>query len=772
MPWFTGDLEQLERDAAALRGDAGAVRGTGAGVHSTFQGLSAFYSAPEAEQLFGTTEPVAARADAFAGDLEKVGSALDTFAVTVRPVVERLERLKGEAASFRALVRGDEEWTYDEGKISRNRELTEQISAAVAEFWEAERTAANEITALVGGTRWVADDGSGAGDVYGLDAGDLREAGRTPWGEAVEEDHHWYEVGHWVKSYVWDGFIVDGIWGTLEGLGGLVGFGGWETFRDSWKGLGQLTTGLVVLAVPTGVVTHRFLPEGAVKDWVDQSMNTTREVGKSLVAWDEWEKDPVRAAGLVSFNVVTTVATLGVGTAVKGASGAGNAAKVAGAAARAGQLVDPMTYLGRGAGAAFRGLPEIGDVTAGLKNLTTVRAAQLPDGTLRLPDGTVLAPDAPLPDLPPGSTAVELPANGGPLPEGTVKFDDDTFLTPDGSVVDAHALPRSPAAEAKAEPTANDHPSRETSAGPLADGASTASRVTGAGDTSLSAARPDASTSLTAQYDEVSPGVREAAGTPSGRDIGPASGSPDVEASEPRNDTGHGTPENGDYPDGALRAEALEESPAHAGPAPAGAEQSGGWGGAGWVDEPSESAGAAYEAIRSTPNRLDLPQIAKETGIKESVLREVKSHLFRSRHEIAIGPGEVKKGLFTPRDDIAAQWEAAKRGDLDEGVLMQFRSLMAHEYVESQLMKSGMPYVSSDPAVWNTRGGYREFPDDLRYAGAHDVAPNDKTMGWKHWERRLGMHPPPFGIASDLSNLDDVVRHVKRELKRKGIDVT
>ncbi len=30
----------------------------------------------------------------------------------------------------------------------------------------------------------------------------------------MEEKHHWYEVGHWVKSFVWDGLIVDGVWGA------------------------------------------------------------------------------------------------------------------------------------------------------------------------------------------------------------------------------------------------------------------------------------------------------------------------------------------------------------------------------------------------------------------------------------------------------------------------------------------------------------------------------------------------------------------------------
>jgi hypothetical protein len=78
IPQFTGDLDQLEIDHADLKKDAGNVRKTGGDVHSQFQGLSAYYTAPEAEQLFATTKPVQDRADAFAGDLETVSSALSS----------------------------------------------------------------------------------------------------------------------------------------------------------------------------------------------------------------------------------------------------------------------------------------------------------------------------------------------------------------------------------------------------------------------------------------------------------------------------------------------------------------------------------------------------------------------------------------------------------------------------------------------------------------------------------------------------------------------
>ncbi|MFE6552024.1 hypothetical protein ACFVHS_26980, partial [Streptomyces sp. NPDC057746] len=55
IPQFTGDLAQLEKDYGDLRSDASRVRSTGRDVHAGFQGLSAYYTAPEAERLFATT---------------------------------------------------------------------------------------------------------------------------------------------------------------------------------------------------------------------------------------------------------------------------------------------------------------------------------------------------------------------------------------------------------------------------------------------------------------------------------------------------------------------------------------------------------------------------------------------------------------------------------------------------------------------------------------------------------------------------------------------
>ncbi|MEE1742825.1 protein phosphatase, partial [Streptomyces sp. JV184] len=93
---------------------------------------------------------------------------------------------------------------YDGDKVEEHNQLRDDITATVAAFWAAERTCHNKITALFGGTQMVAGDGSERKDQYGFNADDLKNA-KLPWGDPVEEKHHWYEVGHWVKSFVWDG---------------------------------------------------------------------------------------------------------------------------------------------------------------------------------------------------------------------------------------------------------------------------------------------------------------------------------------------------------------------------------------------------------------------------------------------------------------------------------------------------------------------------------------------------------------------------------------
>ncbi|WP_330467793.1 YwqJ-related putative deaminase [Streptomyces longwoodensis] len=427
IPQYTGKPGQFEVAYTALKKDAGNIRDTGKDVHTQFQGLSAFYRAPEAEQLFATTKPVQDRAEDFATGLETVSGALSSYATEIRPLVAKLAELKTKAQTFVASVKDDDDWEYDEDKVGEHNQLRDDITATVAAFWAAERTCHNKITAIWNGTQMVAGDGSERKDQYGFNAEDLKNA-KLPWGDPVEEKHHWYEVGHWVKSFVWDGLIVDGVWGTIKGLGTLVGFGGWDAMGQAWKGLAQLATGLVITSMPGVGTAFWLLPDDKLPSWLRDSRTTMKETGKALVAWDEWGKNPGRAAGAVTFNVLTTVFTGGAGGAAAGAGKAGAVAKVLSVAGKAGKVIDPMTYIAKGAGA---GLSKIGDITKALKGVGNIEIPKLPETAIHLPEGTSVLPDGTV-HLPEGAA---VPAGLHELPGGGFKVPDDV------PVVHEDALP-------------------------------------------------------------------------------------------------------------------------------------------------------------------------------------------------------------------------------------------------------------------------------------------------------------------------------------------
>ncbi|WP_019432112.1 hypothetical protein [Streptomyces sp. AA0539] len=424
IPEFTGNLAMLAADCMGFDAAGSRIRTIGSDVHDEFQGLSSFYTAPEAEQLFATTAPARDRAADFADDLATVRSALWDYHQEITPLVGRLRRLKHEAEEFVASIRDDDDWKKSESKVDRNNELLTEVSTTVARFWAAERSCANRINALWGGPQWTTDDGSGGARMYGVSEEEMAQAGETPWGRAVEREYHWYRFDQHIKSFVWDGIIVDGIWGTITGLGGLLGFQGWEVFKESWKGLGQLATGLAIVTSPLNALAYGLMPDGAVKDWMDDSLDVTLETAKGLVAWDTWSEDPARAAGLTTFNVLTTVATFGAGAGVRAAaSGASTATRITATAARVGTAIDPMTYLTSG----LTTLTRFSEISSQLAHLTTARAFELPDGSFRLDNGSVIPPNGPFdPEvLAPGQHAVG-------RPDGSILWDDGTILHPDG----------------------------------------------------------------------------------------------------------------------------------------------------------------------------------------------------------------------------------------------------------------------------------------------------------------------------------------------------
>lgn len=417
IPVFTGNLATLDVKVTELTSAAETVATTTGDIHSSFGGLQAFYQAPEADQLFATTKPVADNGQTLKSDLTAIAGALSTYSDEVHPLVEKLRQIKRDAGAFLVKVNADDKWREDGDLVEENNHRRDEIAETLSAFQDAEITCYNKITALVCLLPLKKSDGSDSSHQYGYDAESLKQAEGLPWGDPLVESTPGWQV--W--EHAWDftkGFFVDGVLGTIKGLGTLVGYDGFEAAGQAWKGLAQLSTGLLVTVVAGPA--YWTAKDDELPSWLRDSRTAMKETGKALVAWDQWGENPSRAAGAVTFNVVTTVFTGGTGGVVAGGGKAALAAKALSTAGKVGRLVDPMTYIFKGAGF---GMTKIGDAMTGLKGLGTVEIPPLPDNVFTLPEGAVRLTDG----------TIDLPA-GAALPEGAVRLADGTVRLPEGVI--------------------------------------------------------------------------------------------------------------------------------------------------------------------------------------------------------------------------------------------------------------------------------------------------------------------------------------------------
>lgn len=802
IPVFTGNLALLDTQVTALTKSGSTISTSTGDVHSSFGGLQAFYRAPEAEQLFATTKPVADTGLSLKSDLSTIASALSTYSDDAYPLVEKLKELKRDAGAFLVKANADDQWREDGDLVEENNNRHNEIAETWAAFQAVERACHAKIVALVGGTPLKTDDGSGKEGTYGYDAEALKHAKGLPWGDPVEESKPWWHLG----EHLWDftkGVFVDGVWGTIKGLGTLFGTDGWDAAKQAWSGLQDLTTGIILTVAAPGLLWAT--PENRLPGFARDSRRAMKETGKALLAWDQWGENPSRAAGAVTFNVLTTVFTGGAGGGVSGAGKAAVAAKALSFAGKAGRIIDPMTYVFKGAGA---GLTKISDVMVGLKGSGAVEIPPLPDNIFTLPEGAVRFPDG----------TVDLPA-GTAIPDGAVKLRDGTVQLPEGVVALPEGTVKSPFAEGapymdreghlydsngnKVEDTADSPKGADTSAprvetpvrepalvgagGRVGDNAGDAGRAGGhqpGGDMGHHAPGGGVGNNVPANSADHS--ATSAAGRgPSGDNVGdhmpsarteapgtdPAIGHdrPGGSAADNSPPGGPGTGDGGELGHGDGSTQPLLPGSSEVRPD-----------GARYIEEPApEDIGAArfYDRVRADPGLLDIRTISENTGVSTDVLDRVRTHFFLTEHVVADAPGSARKAYFTPRNDIADILEAAGRRDLDPAEVVKFERFIAHEYIESHLIESGIPYLRDHPHSWDTftnDGGppqhYHVWPQNAADAGAHDLSLNEGKGGFNHW-RGLGMDVSHVKVAPQLTNIDEVVAALKQELRLKGIEL-
>ncbi|MEU6014607.1 hypothetical protein ABZ826_11270 [Streptomyces sp. NPDC047515] len=383
IPQYTGDFGQLEKAASSLRTHAIGIRNGGKDVHSRFQATAAYYKAPEADKLFSSTQPVMDTAEEFAGDIESLADALDTFIFEAKPHADRLDQLKLDAFTFVDSVRGDDDWTEDQGKVDAHQALMDGVEAAREAFQEAERNAANKINAISPGVcrpQWVVDDGTHGLGMYGQTADALKDVKDLPWGSPEGRTYERWSLewwGHGAKSWAWDGIVKDSIWGGIDGLVTLAGFHGEQERDQAWDGLRRTAVGGYAYGMDL------FGQDEHLTGWQRDSKEYAKEFGKQFVAYDTWEDDPARAHAVVSFNLLT-LASGPLAAASKLGKG-GTFARAAGTMAKIGDALDPLGGAFKAA-KALSDLPKVSQVLANVSDHLQIPKTKFPDDALDLSD--------------------------------------------------------------------------------------------------------------------------------------------------------------------------------------------------------------------------------------------------------------------------------------------------------------------------------------------------------------------------------------------------
>ena len=307
IPIPKADPDAVEDAGGKLKNDGTAIAQTGDDIHSDWQGLNKFYKAPHEELLYAATAPIAAAGHDFKGEITTVGNALVTFAGEIRPLITRLQTLKGDAQQFRSDIAGDDDWRKDEDKVEEHNQLNDDILAAIAQYQEAERECANKITSIFGGTRFVPADGDPKSGEKGYGLGDVPEGIETPWAKPQEYDAPWYEDA-------WNG-VKDFTVGLVTDIADMVGIHGengwvwegdshfWDNLKNNWMGALEDTAGLVGLHGENGWVW-----EGDSHFWDNLKHNWT-EVAHSFVPWREWGDRP----GYVITSSILNIGSIFVG---------------------------------------------------------------------------------------------------------------------------------------------------------------------------------------------------------------------------------------------------------------------------------------------------------------------------------------------------------------------------------------------------------------------------------------------------------------------------
>ena len=177
---------------------------------------------------------------------------------------------------------------------------------------------------------------------------------------------------------------------------------------------------------------------------------------------------------------------------------------------------------------------------------------------------------------------------------------------------------------------------------------------------------------------------------------------------------------------------------------------------------PEEQAENMYQRIREMNDDVD--KIASNLDVPDNIVSAVRTHIFIKEHDIAVGPGTVKRSRFEADLGIANLWISAYKDILSEDDLQTFKRIFSHEYVEQGLMKRGLPYRSPHSEAWKKAWKKDVNIPTKKYYGAHDLAPlcDTKRKPFEHWGV-LGLVATQLPSENlDLSKLETLVEIIAK----------
>ncbi|WP_434770739.1 hypothetical protein [Curtobacterium flaccumfaciens] len=434
IPGANIDAAKVETAGTAFSTSATDVETRGGEVKSAWAKLGSSYTTPDSADLLAVMDGVETDTAALAATLQKASTFIGDYATAVAPIAKRLVELKAEAATFvEKALKGktvgpwDPEHPANQGIVGLVQNFGEvlddvhlpwdQYTPYVDENNELLTKVAEQETKLSAASAECVNAINGLrtdmclAPVQAVDYTAAVKANEPmPWGSTGRGDQSCQES--------FDSGVYDAAKGTVEGLGGLIGYnsqtGEWgdgDWAAQSWKGFAE-SLGLIVLMGSPPLLIAAALPKGVLPDVVGDTARNIMDKQKTLVEGfvgspEDWRDDPAHAAGGAAFNIGTLfipgagevgagakVAALGSRLAVLGADGSKLAAigsKVAAAGTTIVRVGDALSslpgkalsgvsdLLARGRGGFADALRGLGDRIPTVK-VSVEHAMATPDG--------------------------------------------------------------------------------------------------------------------------------------------------------------------------------------------------------------------------------------------------------------------------------------------------------------------------------------------------------------------------------------------------------